>query len=251
MSANAAPSSVDPEEVEYYTRLAGTWWDQSGPFWPLHRLNALRSEYIRAELCRVFERDARAADPLRGLEILDIGCGGGILSETMARLGANVHGVDVVERNIEVAKHHVRDANLPVCYEQTSAEALAARGARYDVVLNMEVVEHVANLPGFMHACAALVKPEGLMVVATINRTPLSFLFAIVGAEYILRWLPRGTHRWSQFPTPIELAQLLNDDGFSVTARTGVKVNPFTRRFTLNRRLNVNYMLVARPNSSS
>ncbi len=219
MNANVTPASVDPREVEYYTRLADTWWDRDGPFWPLHRLNALRSEYIREVLCGVFQRDASLDRPLRGVKILDIGCGGGILSESMARLGADVHGVDVVERNIAVAMHHAAPSNLPVRYEQTSAEALAAADARYDVVLNMEVVEHVADLPGFMHACAALVRPGGLMVVATINRTLLSFLFAIIGAEYVLRWLPKGNQRWSQFPKPSELKALLREEGLALTRK--------------------------------
>ncbi len=195
---NLQHASVDPEEVAYYSRLADTWWDTAGPFWPLHRLNALRSDYIRRVLCEAFDRDAGAPQPLEGLTLLDVGCGGGILSEAMAKLGASVDGIDVVERNIVVAEHHAEGAGLPLRYELVTAEALAERGARYDAVLNMEVVEHVADLPGFMQACCALVKPAGLMFIATINRTLLSYAFAIVGAEYVLRWLPRGTHHRRQ-----------------------------------------------------
>ncbi len=163
----------------------------------------------------------------------------------MAKLGASVDGIDVVERNIVVAEHHAEGAGLPLRYELVTAEALAERGARYDAVLNMEVVEHVADLPGFMQACCALVKPAGLMFIATINRTLLSYAFAIVGAEYVLRWLPRGTHRWRQFPTPSELEELLLRDDFRVTARTGVRVNPLNRHFSLTPNMAVNYMLVA------
>ena len=184
-------------------------------------------------------------NPLAGITLLDVGCGGGILSETMAKLGANVDGIDVVERNIAVARRHADGSGLPLRYERITAEALVARGSRYDAVLNMEVVEHVADLPGFMHACSALVKPSGLMFLATINRTLLSYLFAIVGAEYVLRWLPRGTHRWRQFPKPRELEELLARDNFRITARTGVRVNPLTHRFSLTPHMTVNYMLVA------
>jgi 2-polyprenyl-6-hydroxyphenyl methylase/3-demethylubiquinone-9 3-methyltransferase len=242
---NAHQASVDPEEVAYYSRLADTWWDTSGPFWPLHRLNALRSDYICRALCDAFDRDPSVEKPLAGLTLLDVGCGGGILSEAMAKLGASVDGIDVVERNIVVAQRHADGTDVSVRYELVTAEALAARGARYDAVLNMEVVEHVADLPGFMQACCALVKPTGLMFLATINRTLLSYLFAIIGAEYVLRWLPRGTHRWRQFPKPRELEALLARDDFQVMARSGVKVNPLTRRFSLTRNLAVNYMLVA------
>lgn len=242
---NLQHASVDPEEVAYYSRLADTWWDTAGPFWPLHRLNALRSDYIRRVLCEAFDRDAGAPQPLEGLTLLDVGCGGGILSEAMAKLGASVDGIDVVERNIVVAEHHAEGAGLPLRYELVTAEALAERGARYDAVLNMEVVEHVADLPGFMQACCALVKPAGLMFIATINRTLLSYAFAIVGAEYVLRWLPRGTHRWRQFPTPSELEELLLRDDFRVTARTGVRVNPLNRHFSLTPSMAVNYMVVA------
>jgi len=238
-------TSIDPAEVAHYTALAGTWWDKKGPFWPLHRLNELRIVYIRDMLCRHLHRDASVPSPLAGIRALDIGCGGGILSESMAALGATVHGIDVVERNIGIARTHARQSNLDVHYQAISAETLAQQGARYDVVLNMEVVEHVADLPGFLRACSALVKADGLMFVATINRTPLSWLTAIIGAEYILRWLPRGTHRWQRFPKPEELEQLLSNNGLRLIARTGVRVNPFTRHMSLTSFMGVNYMLLA------
>lgn len=239
------PGSVDPAEAAFYTRLADTWWDQDGPFWPLHRLNGLRTGFIRRQLCEALGRDMAERAPLSGLEVLDIGCGGGILSEAIAALGATVHGVDVVERNIAVAREHARRRGNGVRYEVSSAEALREAGQRYDVVLNMEVVEHVADVQGFMDACAALVKPGGIMFVATINRTVRSFLFAIIGAEYVLRWLPRGTHRWRRFPTPRELEHRLNGAGLTVRDRRGVRVNPLTRSFSLCDSLAVNYMLVA------
>ncbi len=251
MNPTRPAASIDPREVDFYTQLADTWWNESGPFWPLHRLNALRTGYIEQYLCRAFERDPRSPSPLAGLSILDVGCGGGILSEAIAGMGAGVHGIDVVARNISVAQRHssthgALGRGLPIRYESTSAESLVDSGARYDVVLNMEVVEHVADLDTFMRACTHLVRPGGAMVVATINRTVRAFLFAILGAEYVLRWLPRGTHQWRRFPRPGELETLLAAGSMQVDGRTGVRVNPFTRRFSLTDDLGVNYMLTAR-----
>lgn len=211
----------------------------------MHRLNALRTDYLRNALARRFGRDPCGERPLQGVRVLDIGCGGGILSESMARLGCAVHGIDVVERNIAVALRHGRDQGLDIRYQAIDVESLATQGGKYDAVLNMEVVEHVADLPGFMAACSRLVRPGGLMAAATINRTPASFLAAIVGAEYLLRWLPRGTHQWRRFVTPAELESLLNDNGMALSARTGVRVNPLTKRFDLTPSLAVNYMLIA------
>lgn len=239
--------TIEPREVAYYERLAGQWWDRKGKFWPLHRLNELRVQYLKESICLRFGRDPENDKPLTGLEIIDIGCGGGILSESMAMLGANVHGIDVVEKSINVAAQHSRQNSLPVNYEYAGAEEIVERGSKYDVVLNMEVVEHVADLPLFMSACAQLVNDNGIMFVATINRNPLSWLFAIVGAEYILGWLPRGTHSWRKFVKPAEIEDLLEGHGFKVTASSGVKINPFSRKFSLSRRLAVNYMVVASP----
>lgn len=243
------PASVDPAEVEFYERLADTWWNDAGPFWPLHRLNRLRTGWLRDRLCSHFGLDASAPRPLAGLDVLDIGCGGGILSVAMAACGARVHGIDVTARNIATARQHVASTpaleGLDLRFDATSAEALASNGARYDAVLSMEVVEHVADLPGFVAANCRLVKSGGALAMSTINRTLRSFVFAIVGAEYVLRWLPRGTHQWSRFPRPEELADLLERDGFEVDRYTGVGVNPFTRRFRLISNLDVNYMLLA------
>ena len=245
-----ADDNVDPREVAHYTSLAETWWDPTGPFWPLHRLNALRTGYLREVLAAGFGRDAAGSAPLAGLDVLDVGCGGGILSESMAALGARVHGVDVVERNIAIAREHAARSKLPVRYQQAPVSTVLRDGRDYDVVLNMEVVEHVPDVPALLAECARLVRPGGMMVVATINRTALAWLLAIVGAEYVLRWLPRGTHRWRQFVTPAEVEIALSACGLDVTHRTGVRVNPLTRHFALTRIMAVNYMLVARRGQS-
>jgi len=245
-------TTVDPREVAFYENLAAFWWDTSGPFWPLHRLNELRVAWIRDGLCRHFGLASGAREPLSGLRALDIGCGGGILSESMARLGAEVTGIDVVEKNIGTASVHARQQGLTIDYQARTAESLASAGERFDVVLNMEVVEHVADLPAFMRACTQLTGDNGVMFVATINRTALAWLFAIVGAEYVLRWLPKGTHRWSEFRKPEEIEALLKQGGLDVRQRSGVSVNPLTHAFSLTRRMNVNYMLMAsrRPESA-
>lgn len=244
-------TSVDPKEVAHYAALADTWWDPTGPFWPLHRLNELRVTYIKDQLCQRFARNPHSQWPLAGLRILDIGCGGGILSESMARLGAQVHGIDVVERNILIARRHSQQQGLSIHYETVQAETLAQQNIHYDVVLNMEVVEHVADLPGFMDGCTQLVKPGGVLFVATINRTPLAWLTAIIGAEYILRWLPKGTHHWDRLRRPQELEALIDQAGMRIIERQGVRVNPITRRMALTSFLGINYMLVAVKNPST
>jgi len=237
--------TIDPREVDYYDRLAQQWWDKSGKFWPLHRLNELRVEYLKHAVCLHFGLFPGNPAPLKGLSVLDIGCGGGILSESMAALGASVKGIDVVEKSLNVARQHSQHSGLAIDYDYVSVESLAEREEQYDVVLNMEVVEHVADLPAFMSCCNQLLAKDGIMFIATINRNPLSWLFAIVGAEYILGWLPRGTHRWSKFVRPGELTELLARDALTVNAATGVSVNPFTRHFSLCKRTTVNYMLSA------
>ena len=236
-------TTVDPREVEYYTRMAATWWDREGPFWPLHKLNELRQAYIRDHLCEHFGLDGAADRPLRGLKILDVGCGGGILAESMAQLGAAVTGIDIVEKNINVARLHAEEQGLSVDYRLSTAAELAGTGARFDVVLNMEVVEHVADLDAFMHDCILLTGEGGVTFVATINRTPLAWLFAIVGAEYIFGLLPRGTHRWRLFRKPREIAALLQRGGLSVQDITGVAVNPFARTLRQTALTQVNYMM--------
>ncbi len=238
-------TTINPREVAYYERLADTWWDTRGPFWPLHKLNELRVVYIRDQLCQHFGLNAKADKPLRGLHVLDVGCGGGILSESMARLGAQVTGIDVVDKNIRIASLHAQQQELEINYAARTVDSLANTGTEYDVVLNMEVVEHVSDLPAFMSACSRMTQNGGVMFVATINRTWLSWLFAIVGAEYVLRWLPRGTHRWRDFRKPKELETLLANNGLKVKCMTGVAINPLARSFRLTEMLSVNYMLMA------
>ena len=243
--ASGTENNIDPREVAYYEQLAATWWDRSGPFWPLHRLNELRTSYLKSTLARIFDRDPADPSPLQGLRVLDVGCGGGILSESIAHLGAQVHGIDIVDKSIEIARHHARFSSRPVRYEAATVSALKDRGVDYDVVLNMEVVEHVPDVPRFINECVRLVRPGGVMAVATINRTLRSWLFAIVGAEYVLGWLPRGTHHWRQFVTPGELERLLAADGLRIVKQTGVRVNPLNRHFALTKANAVNYMLIA------
>ena len=236
-------STIDTREVEFYTSMAEAWWDRSGPFWPLHKLNDLRISYIRDKLCTHFRRSADAEQPLAGLRVLDVGCGGGILSESMARLGAHVTGIDVVEKNIRIASLHAVQQSLDIDYRIATAAEIAAAGNVFDVVLNMEVVEHVADVTAFMRDCTRLTADSGVMFVATINRTPKAWLFAIVGAEYILRWLPRGTHRWSMFQKPAEIEAHLAAGGLAVSDAVGVAANPFARSLHVTRSMAVNYMM--------
>ena len=242
-AAHLTAPDIDPSEVEYFERLAHRWWDEQGPFWPLHKLNAFRVGYVRERLCRLLDRDPAAERPLQGLRVLDIGCGGGILSESVARMGAQVTGTEITEKNIHVAQMHADWSGLAIDYRLATADDLAARGERFDAVLNMEVVEHVEHLPDFLASCARLVRPGGAMVVATINRTPLAWLMAIVGAERVLGWLPKGTHHYRKLVRPAELIAGLGPE-LRVVHRTGVRVNPVNRAFSLTGSERVNYMMV-------
>lgn len=239
-------ASIDSAEVAKFTAMAEAWWDPAGDFRPLHRFNPVRLGYIRDRLCTRFGRDPKADKPLKGLRLLDVGCGGGLLSEPLARLGAEVTGLDAAARNIKIASLHARESGLEIDYRHGSVEDLAAGGLSFDAVLNMEVVEHVADLDGFLAASARLVKPGGLLILATLNRTPKAFLLAIVGAEYLLRWLPRGTHDWRRFVRPSEAAAALRAGGLEIEEMTGVAYNPLTDSWRLAPRdLDVNYMLLA------
>jgi 2-polyprenyl-6-hydroxyphenyl methylase/3-demethylubiquinone-9 3-methyltransferase len=242
----SADVTVDPAEVEKFAAMAATWWDGDGPFRPLHRLNPIRLRFIRDRLAVHFGREVTGDRPLAGLRIVDIGCGGGLLAEPLTRLGADVTGIDATEKNIGVARAHAAEAGLDIDYRVASAEALNRAGERFDVVLNMEVIEHVADRDAFIAAASGLVRENGLMVLATLNRTAKSFALAIVGAEYILRWLPTGTHDWKRFVRPSELAASLRAAEMNVVEITGVVYNPLTDRWSLNARdLDVNYMAVA------
>lgn len=238
-------STVDDAEIARFSALAATWWDEEGPMRMLHRLNPVRIGYIRDRAIRQLGGDARRLDALAGLRVLDIGCGAGVLSEPMARLGATVTGVDPSEENIAVARRHADGAGIAIDYRATTAEALAAAGERFDMVLAMEVVEHVADVDLFMKQVSGMVKPGGLMIAATINRTMKSFALAIVAAEYVLGWLPRGTHAWDRLVTPEELDRAMVAGGLDVTHSTGVVYDLFGDAWRLSDDMAVNYMMAA------
>lgn len=241
-------STINADEVAKFTAMAAEWWDPNGKFKPLHRFNPVRLGYIREQVLSHFGRDGAPMRPFAGLRILDVGCGGGLLCEPMARLGATVVGIDAAERNISIAKLHAGQSGLAIDYRATTAEALAAAGEQFDVVLNMEVVEHVDNVPLYMKSCADLVRPGGLLFTATINRTFRALALAKFGAEYVLGWLPRGTHDWAKFLTPEEIGALASRNGLRVTDRTGVVYHPLADEWRQSRDLGVNYMvLAARP----
>jgi 2-polyprenyl-6-hydroxyphenyl methylase/3-demethylubiquinone-9 3-methyltransferase len=251
VTRKARAASVDTAEVERFSRYAADWWDPHGPMAALHKFNPVRLAYIRDQAAARFERDPRKLDCLKGLRMLDIGCGGGILSEPLARLGAAMVGADPAEENIAAAREHAEEQGLAVDYRATTAEELAEAGETFDVVLAMEVVEHVADVESFVATCASTVKPGGLFVAATLNRTLKSFALAIVGAEYVLRWLPRGTHQWDKFVTPRELEAAVENAGLGVTGERGVIYNPFADRWQLSSDMDVNYMLVAEKQGES
>jgi len=237
-------STVDAAEVAKFSRLSEEWWNPAGKMAPLHNINPLRLAYIRDAACRKFERNVKSLSCLSDLRILDIGCGGGLLCEPFARLGAEVIGVDPSAANIAAAKLHADKGHLSIDYRCTTVEEMDVR-ERFDIVLAMEVVEHVSDVGLFLSRCAAMLKPGGMMVVSTLNRNWKSFALAIVGAEYVLRWLPRGTHRWEKFITPDELAKYLLDNRLAVTEESGVVFSPFTGRWSLSSDMDVNYMVVA------
>ncbi|MEM6615522.1 MAG: bifunctional 2-polyprenyl-6-hydroxyphenol methylase/3-demethylubiquinol 3-O-methyltransferase UbiG [Pseudomonadota bacterium] len=243
--SDTSPTTRDEAEVSKFEALASEWWNPTGKFRTLHKFNPVRLTFIRDEVCAHFDRSPRDRQPFKGLRILDIGCGGGLLSEPMARLGAEVIGADAAARNIEIAKIHAERSGVAVDYRATIAEALNAAGEKFDVILNMEVVEHVADVDLFMTQCAAMVKPGGLMFVATLNRTPKSFALAIVGAEYVLKWLPRGTHEWDKFVTPDELETALDKGDMDVVSETGVAYNLLADTWDRSSDMDVNYMVLA------
>ncbi len=239
----AAQSTIDPAEVAKFEAMAAEWWDPNGKFKPLHMLNPCRLDYITAQIAAEFDRDLRQREPFAGLRLLDIGCGGGLLSEPMARLGAEVVGADAAPRNIPVAQVHAAQSGLTIDYRHTTAEDMAAAGEQFDVVLNMEVVEHVADALAYLVACQQLLRPGGLMLCSTINRNAKSYAMAILGAEYVMRWLPKGTHDWAKFITPDELYELIRQAGLDPVDRKGFVFNPVTWQWRLSDRdLSVNYV---------
>lgn len=242
----AAPArTLDPSEVEKFSKIAAEWWNPDGRFGVLHVFNPVRLRYIKEQVCARKSRDPFARLPFEGLRFLDIGCGGGLLCEPMARLGASVVGVDPSEKNIKTASVHAAEMDLAIDYRTGLAEDLAAAGDTFDVILNMEVIEHVADPRAFTRICASMLRPGGIMIVATINRTLKSFALAIVGAEYVLGWLPKGTHQWEKFITPDELKDWLAEGSLSVAAETGVVYRPLARVWRPARDMDVNYMLLA------
>ena len=239
----ASESTVDPAEIAKFEAMAAEWWDPSGKFKPLHMLNPCRLDYITSQIAGEFDRDLRGPAPFAGLRLLDIGCGGGLLSEPMARLGATVVGADAAAGNLPVARIHAEQSGLEIDYRHTTAEALAEAGEQFDVVLNMEVVEHVADPLSYLTACRQLLKPGGLHICSTINRNPKSFAVAILGAEVVMRWLPKGTHEWSKFITPDELYDLLQRSGVEPVDRKGFVFNPLGWSWSISDRdLSVNYV---------
>lgn len=244
-ASNDARNTIDPAEVARFEKIADTWWDAKGPMAVLHKFNPVRLAYIRDAACARFGRDADSFDPLDGLSVLDVGCGGGVLSVPLARMGASVSGIDPAPTNVSVASLQAKRFGLEIDFRESTVEAQVAAGRTYDVVLAMEVVEHVADVDFFVNSCCAALKPGGLLVMATLNRTLKSFALAIVGAEYVLRWLPRGTHAWDKFVTPQELGEAISRHGLSIGDTRGVVYNPFRDQWSLSADTDVNYMLTA------
>jgi 2-polyprenyl-6-hydroxyphenyl methylase / 3-demethylubiquinone-9 3-methyltransferase len=237
-------SSIDPSEVEKFSKMAAEWWNPKGKFGVLHVFNPVRLDYIKEQVCARLARDPLERTPFTGLRFLDIGCGGGLLCEPMARLGASVVGVDPSEKNIKTASVHANEMELDIDYRASTAEALTAAGEKFDVILNMEVIEHVSDPEAFIASCTNMLKPGGLMFVATLNRTLKSFALGIVGAEYVLGWLPKGTHQWEKFIKPDELKQWLASNKCEVKAESGVTYHPLANQWKKSKDMDVNYMVV-------
>lgn len=238
--------NIDDAERERFSALAEEWWDPRGKFRPLHLFNPTRLSFLRGSLCHLLELDTSTRKPLAGLHLLDIGCGGGLLSEPMAQLGASVVGIDVSDKSIEAAKIHAHEEGIDIDYRVTDTDKLLKSDVRFDVILNMEVVEHVPDPALLLHQCAQLLKPNGVLFVATLNRTVKSFLLAIIGAEYVLGWLPKGTHRWDRFLTPQEIQNMLARAGMKTLIQTGITYAPLRGVWSLSKNTGVNYMVCAR-----
>ncbi|MBX4336169.1 bifunctional 2-polyprenyl-6-hydroxyphenol methylase/3-demethylubiquinol 3-O-methyltransferase UbiG [Bartonella raoultii] len=243
---NETRTTIDQSEIDHFSRIATEWWNPQGKFRPLHQFNPTRLAYIREKVCLEFNRDPISLMPFKNLKILDIGCGGGLLCEPMARLGATVVGVDAAQTNIEVAKIHAIQNGLSIDYHATTAEKLADEGEQFDIILNMEVVEHVADVNLFIEATTKMLKPQGLMFVSTINRTWKAWGLAIVGAEYILRWLPKGTHDYKKFLKPQELKSLLSKNALTIIDEIGITYNPLNDSWNRSKDTDVNYLLLAK-----
>ena len=236
-------STVDVDEIAKFTAMANEWWDPDGKFKPLHALNPARLAFIRNQVCGKFDRDARARRPLEGLRLLDIGCGGGLISEPMTRLGAKVVGADMAPLNVQVAKAHAAEQNLEIDYRRSSAEELASQGELFDVVLALEILEHVADIDLFLSSCCKMVAPGGLLILSTINRTRKAYAVAIIGAEYLIRWVPKGTHDFEKFVKPEEIESYIDASRFIVDKPVGLSFNPLQDRWHLTTDVSVNYMM--------
>jgi 2-polyprenyl-6-hydroxyphenyl methylase / 3-demethylubiquinone-9 3-methyltransferase len=238
-------STQDAAEIQKFDQVASQWWDERGPFKPLHRLNPVRLEFIRGCIEQAYAPQSSSA-PFEGLHMVDVGCGGGLITEPLARLGAAVEGIDASREAIQAATAHAKLMGLPITYQQKTVEALAAEGCAYDVVLALEIVEHVADVPLFLRSCAQLVKPGGLLFLSTLNRTLKSFLLGIVAAEYVLRWVPRGTHQWERFIKPAELVAHASSFGLAPLSMKGLEFKPLTGQWALSSEVDVNYLLCMR-----
>lgn len=238
-------STLDHEEVQRFAAIASEWWDPNGKFRPLHVLSSTRLGYIHEQICQRFERDTKSADCFQGLKILDIGCGGGLVAEPVARLKADVTAIDPAEESINAAKVHAESEGLSINYRAVKVEQLAEEGALFDVVFLLEVVEHVPDVAEFIRISSKLVKPGGLLILSTLNRTLKSYALAIVGAEYIMRWLPVGTHQWERFVKPEELGDAVETAGLHVTDKRGMVYNPLKDSWNLSYDLDVNYFMTA------
>ena len=240
-------TTINKEEIQKFSKLADEWWDVNGKFKPLHMFNPIRIEYILDEITKHFKLDRKTKLPLKNLEILDIGCGGGLISEPMARLGGNVTGIDAAEKNIKIASLHSKESNLKIRYLENSPEQLKEK-EKFDIILNLEIVEHVENLDLYLQSCYDLLKKNGLMFTATINRTLISYIKAIIGAEYVLRWLPIGTHDWNKFVKPEELQKKLTDKKFTTNDIKGLEFNPIFNKWKQSDNLSVNYIICSSKN---
>ena len=239
-------STIDPKDVAKFSAIADEWWDPEGKFKPLHQFNPIRLQFIRDRLCDHFDRDPLSMQPLKGLRVLDVGCGGGLIAEPLARMGARVTGIDASEKNTVIAQVHAAESGLNIDYKATTVEELAAVGEIFDAVISLEVVEHVANFELFIKGCADLMGVNSAILIATLNRTPKSFAFGIVGAEYIMRWLPRGTHNWRKFIRPSELASALRRNRVVTEKIAGLSFNPFTNTWRVSDDVSVNYVIFGR-----
>ena len=245
-ASETASTTVNPDEIARFTAMADAWWDPTGKFRPLHQLNPVRVQFIKDNVCKHFDLDPNADQPFKGLDILDVGCGGGLLSEPMARLGANMTSIDAGAKNIEIAKIHAQQSGLDIDYRNVYPEDLAKEGKKFDVVLNMEVIEHVADTEAFMAASTSVLKDNGCMALSTMNRNVKSLLLGKIAAEYVLRWLPAGTHDWKKFLKPSELARLVRAHGLEFTDLQGMVYNPFKDTWSLSKTdLDVNYVAFA------